>query len=61
MRVLAVKIHREASDLCCIGTYISAEGEKNDVCGCVLSGPQTHKESSTHSHTLYIGYSWVKL
>lgn len=56
MRVLAVKIHREISDLCCTGTYISAEG-KNDVCGFVLSGPRTHKEPSTHSHTLYIDYS----
>lgn len=56
MIVLAVKIHRETSDLSCTGTYISAEG-KNDVCVFVFSGPRTHKEPSTYTHTLYINYS----
>ena len=56
MIVLAVKIHRETSDLRCTNTYISAEG-KNDVCAFVFSGLRTHKEPSTYAHTLYINYS----
>lgn len=49
MIVLAVKIHRETSDLCCTGTYISAEGKKMMSVDLYL---QVHEHIKNHLHTL---------
>lgn len=41
MIVLAVKVHRKTSDLCCTGTYISAEGKKRCLWICIFRSTNT--------------------